>query len=110
MAGLVRAGVKRGHVVDLILRSRAMRGFSKDRPRASWFARRCEASSGDGASRLLTMRVRNPTTSTHRPLKQLPYQRRDPALRRHHLIHDSEMVGARDFLVSHRQSLSGAMA
>ena len=46
-----------------------MRGVSKDRPRASWFARRREASSGDGASRLLTMRGRNPTTSTRRPLK-----------------------------------------
>src|SRR5689334_4135197 len=39
---------------------------------------------------------------TRRPLEQLPDQRRDPPLRRHHLVHDGEVVRVRDFLVRYR--------
>ena len=37
-------------------------------------------------------------TTLSRPLEQLPDQRRDPALRRQHFVHDGKMVGAGDFL------------
>ena len=45
-----------------------------------------------------------------RPLEQLPDQRRDPALRRHHLVHDGEVVRIGNFLVRYRQSISCAVA
>src|SRR5450631_847608 len=47
--------------------------------------------------------------SAVRPLEQLPDQRGDPPLRRDQFVHDGEMIGARNLLVSDRQSVTGAM-